>query len=540
MTRPKKPLHAVSMTWATPPLPDQTLIVPAPSNPMAVARRFVEALYLLPPDGRLVLRSYRGDFFLWNGANYVEVDRRDVRGRAYAFLEDAVYLHPEKGPQPFAPTQRKITDLLDALHAAVLIDSRDDAPLWVDRRTHPCVTDTIAMTNGLLDVRARTLHPHTPQFFTQHALPFAFDPKASSAPKWDRFLGQLWPDDEQARQSLQETIGYLLAGGTRQQKIFLVVGPKRGGKGTLGRVVTGLLGAHNVGAPTLASMATNFGLSPLIGKPLALISDARLSTRADSKVVVERLLSISGEDSLTVDRKYRDPWTGRLPTRFLILSNELPKLSDASGALASRFIVFVLRHSFYGKENPQLTTELLTEAPAILNWALLGLDRLLERGYFVNPDSGAEAIQQIEDLGSPVGAFIRDRCLVQQEARVEVETLWAAWKAWCSETNTGPSTKAVFGRDLRAVLPTLKVGRPWQSRDREYQGVGLRHENNSADLRGLPGLPPDSSPSSPSSPSNSAMYPSPGPSPSDEPKEPAESLSEQIWRRADERFKRGW
>jgi putative DNA primase/helicase len=39
--------------------------------------------------------------------------------------------------------------------------------------------------------------------------------------------------------------------------------------------------------------------------------------------IVERLLSISDEDLLTIDRKYRDPWSGKLFSRFLILSNEL-------------------------------------------------------------------------------------------------------------------------------------------------------------------------------------------------------------------------
>ena len=54
------------------------------------------------------------------------------------------------------------------------------------------------------------------------------------------------------------------------------------------------------------------------------------------------LLSISGEDTLTIDRKYREPWTGRLPTRFMILTNELPRFSDSSGALASRFVMSIL------------------------------------------------------------------------------------------------------------------------------------------------------------------------------------------------------
>ena len=100
-------------------------------------------------------------------------------------------------------------------------------------------------------------------------------------------------------------------------------------------------------------LANNFGLAPLIDKPLAIISDARLSGRSDQAVIVERLLSISGEDILSVDRKHREPWTGSLPTRFLLLSNELPRLSDASGAMASRFVVLTLRNSFYGREDTE-------------------------------------------------------------------------------------------------------------------------------------------------------------------------------------------
>ena len=68
-------------------------------------------------------------------------------------------------------------------------------------------------------------------------------------------------------------------------------------------------------------------------------------------MIAERLLSISGEDVQTVDRKHRDPWTGILPTWFLILTNELPKIADASGALASRFIIVTLTQSFYGQED---------------------------------------------------------------------------------------------------------------------------------------------------------------------------------------------
>src|SRR5262249_23255528 len=157
-----------------------------------------------------------------------------------------------------------------------------------------------------------------------------------------------------------------------------------------------------------------------------------------------------GEDSITVDRKYRQPWTGQLPTRFLILTNELPRFTDSSGALASRFVLLTLTTSFYGREDPRLTNQLLGEASGIFNWALQGLDRLRERGHFIQPESAKEAVRHLEDLSSPVGAFIRDRCTLDPVAEVDKDALFAAWKTWCSEEGRDrPGTKAVLVRDLR-------------------------------------------------------------------------------------------
>src|SRR5690606_37764850 len=161
----------------------------------------------------------------------------------------------------------------------------------------------------------------------------------------------------------------------------------------------------------------------------------------------------SGEDAITIDRKHRASWTGRLQTRFLILTNELPRLADSSGALSSRFIVLTLKQSFYGKEDPQLTERLLGDLPGIFHWALAGLDRLIGRGHFVRPASSADAIQELEDLGSPIAAFVRDCCRVEQGRNVDCTVLYDAWKKWCnSEGRDHPGTAQTFGRDLRAAV----------------------------------------------------------------------------------------
>ena len=127
--------------------------------------------------------------------------------------------------------------------------------------------------------------------------------------------------------------------------------------------------------PTLHGLSGDFGLAPLIGKALAIISDARFSGKGGN-IIVERLLSISGEDTLTINRKYKDQWTGKLSARLHIISNELPKLGDASAAIVGRILLLPLSQSWLGKEDYELELRLQSELPGILNWCLQGLERL--------------------------------------------------------------------------------------------------------------------------------------------------------------------
>ncbi len=451
---------------------------PAPSDPLAVARHLVKVGGLHDDAGVLTVRWWRGGFYLWTGTHWTEAADPAVRARIYHALEHARYWKPDKDGLPelvaWSPTRRKVGDVLEALQAAIHLSERLDPPAWLDGRDDG---PYLAVRNGLLDLDTRELVAHSPQLFNLLALPFDYDPDAPDPAGWLKFVADLWPDDPDSISLLQEVFGYVLSGETRLHKILLVVGPPRSGKGTIARVLTALVGKQNTAGPTLASLGTNFGLSPLLGKALAVVSDARLGG-ADTSAVVERLLSISGEDSITVDRKYREPWTGRLASRFVILSNELPNLGDASGAVATRFLVLTLTRSWLGEENPALTDELLVELPGILRWALDGLDRLDKRGHFTEPATSRDAVVALADLTSPVSAFVREACNRKAGLEVSVRELYQAWRQWSRDHGRDrPTTEQVFGRDLRAVIPGLKTTRPraedGSSRPRHYEGLAL-------------------------------------------------------------------
>ncbi|MBA2552503.1 MAG: NTP-binding protein [Geodermatophilaceae bacterium] len=446
---------------------------------MATARRLVGKHQY---GGHLTLRSWRGGWMRWKSSHWAEIEDAEIRSWAYQQVEHADYLDEEGKQKAWSPTRYKVANMLEALGAVTHLPESVNPPAWIADADVPA-GELVACTNGLLHVGSRKLLEHTPAFFNVVSVPFAHREDAPEPTRWLRFLAQLWPDDPESIAALQEWFGYVLSGRTDLHKILLLIGPIRAGKGTIARVLVELIGKGNEAGPTLASLATNFGLSPLLGKPLALVSDARLGG-AGVHQVVERLLSISGEDTLTVDRKYREPWTGKLPTRFMILSNELPRFGDASGAISSRFIVLALRESFYGRENTHLTGELLGELPGILNWALDGLDRLGAFGKLTVPASSSDAIAALQDLVSPTSAFVRDHCTTSAEASVRIDVLYAAWKIWCEDNGRRPGSVQSFGRDLRAVLPSIRVSRPELpdgTRYRSYDGIALISTHNAND-----------------------------------------------------------
>jgi putative DNA primase/helicase len=436
---------------------------------IAIAFKNVACLRALIDEAKSIAPWWR-----WRTSYWREVEDRAVRSMLYAFTENACYAVAKKA-EPWAPTRRKIGDLSEALAACCFLSSDVDQPSWLDERDSGTI---VALTNGLLDIGQRGLLPHTPQFFNQTAVPFDYDPGAPPPRRWLDFMEALWPQEPDAIKVLGEWFGYVISGRTDLHKILAMIGPTRGGKGAIARVLTALLGRQNVAGPTLNSLAGEFGLAPLIGKPLAVISDARLGGR-DSSIVVERLLSISGEDTLTVNRKYRDQWTGKLPTRIHVISNELPKLGDASTAIVGRIILLLLTRSWLGKEDYSLEFGLQAELTGILNWSLEGLQRLTDSGgrRFTRLAAADEAINTMRDLASPAAAFVRECCEIDPNTEIDVDDLYVAYKNWAEDSGHSKMAKHTFGRDLMAAAPSVRKTRPRgkdDSRTHVYNGISLK------------------------------------------------------------------
>ncbi|MEZ0051940.1 P4 family phage/plasmid primase-like protein [Mycobacterium sp. MAA66] len=452
---------------------------PAPDNPRHVAQRVVD----MAASKAQPLRYWNGLWLYWTGVYFHQISVEGIRDNLYEMLCDAQYLGSESRVLRWKPNTPKLNGVIDAARGLVKVQEGVDPPCWLDGREDP----VIACRNGLLRTADRVLLSHTTDYFNVMALPFDYNDSSSRPNRWLRFLDEVFPGDRESIDTLQEWFGYIISGRRDLEKMLMVIGRPRSGKGTITHVLERLIGPDNCAGLSGDHFRNDFAYQPLLGKSLATFTDARLSF---GKQLVEAILRITGGDTVSVNRKNKEQVSLKLPTRLMFMSNEIPVLPDDSGAVQSRLVPLYMGVSFDGKgsnpkPDPRLKQELIDELPSILIWALDGLDRLRERGTFITPKSAANCMDVLGEGGSPIKQFLLERCEFgnHHDYYVTKDELYSAHRCWSYDNGYELITKATLTRKLMTAVPDVapkvtfnphsKRGSRGQQRP-AYSGIRLR------------------------------------------------------------------
>jgi putative DNA primase/helicase len=143
----------------------------------------------------------------------------------------------------------------------------------------------------------------------------------------------------------------------------------------------------------------------------------------------------------------------RLGVRFVMISNNLQRLTDPTGTISDRFIFLKTTQSFYGREDLELEGRLTREMPGILNWSLEGLRRLKKRGFITEPAESVEMRTQSKEIGSNIIAFVNNGCRIGDGLYTEPDTMYDAFKRWCEEDGSKPMKKRAFRQEFSEAFP---------------------------------------------------------------------------------------
>jgi putative DNA primase/helicase len=292
----------------------------SPSGPYDTAKEYVRRKCW--KEGSLATYFWQKQFYEWNGRYYEIVEETVMRDRVYAFLDES-----KKGnvddQQRFRPKPSHVNDMLDGLKPGLVLGAKWLPPMWLG--TGERAMNVLAFRNGLVDVLTGEPIKPTPELWLHSALEFDWKPEAK-APRWERFLEEIFPGDEESKDFIEEWFGYCMTEETKFQKGAAFIGEPRSGKGTLMDILHELTGDSGYVSLSFHDwLGSQNSKEDLIGKRVGVFPDVRFKPGKfyganydpggiDHKSS-ELLLKITGEDRLTIPRKYIGAWKGRLPMK---------------------------------------------------------------------------------------------------------------------------------------------------------------------------------------------------------------------------------
>ena len=417
-----------------------------------MANHFIasEAIGVCPVTGRAapLLRAYRGGMFsrvaLSTGGpgrilphfrpiGVLEFDAI-VRSRAAGWRRKT----PKGNSAPLDLTRKTVGDIQASLRAIpeVLISDKQEAPMWLsDPASCPFVElgETCVFRDGVLDLVTGKLHPHSPYMFQTYSFDCYAPNITETSSQPEAFLNwvrsDLFPGDPDAERLLQEWCGYVLTARADLQKGMMIIGPPASGKSALLDLMGKLYGDAAIGLD-LSSVASQFSLANCVGRRLLTVADARIDPNKRGGELLERLLQMIGQDTMSFDRKFLDPYVGKFPCRLMIASNEVPQIREASQAISRRFLILKTTKTIAPeRQDPKMVDKLLaSERESIIAWMLMGWLRLRANNYqWTVVESANDLRADLRRAGGSVAAFVED-CLLISKAGGASELEAGQWE----------------------------------------------------------------------------------------------------------------
>ncbi|HQR43578.1 MAG TPA: hypothetical protein PLX97_12870, partial [Gemmatales bacterium] len=228
---------------------------------LSTAKGFLQTNYMRENDPLLI--HFAGDWYRWAGNRYQVVDEITLQDQMLQYLHDALVESNKPGiaPFPFPANPRNAAAGLQTLRGIVHLSDISQQPSWLDANhaIHPA-NELLAFKSHLYHIPSSQILSPTPRLFNTHALDIELDEIDQVPVKWLEFLSQVFPDSLGSVALLQEWFGYCLTPDTSLQKMLLMCGPPRSGKGTIARVLEQLIGKQYTASPSVDSFTHIFGL----------------------------------------------------------------------------------------------------------------------------------------------------------------------------------------------------------------------------------------------------------------------------------------
>lgn len=338
--------------------------------------------------------------------NFIYTTKDDIKSEMWVYNEG---VYTPQGKSFVREFTRKILSeaYTTQLSNAVICKIEADTFIEHDKFFNTNYVYEVPLINGILNIATRELTKHTPERIFFNKLPITYDPDAD-CPVILEHLSKVLSGDNDVK-VLLEIFGYSLLKEYKIEKAMMFVGFGRNGKSKTVELMKRFIGPENCSSLPLRSINEgSFSLCELFGKMANLAADLSKTDLKETGMIK----SLIGRDTVQAPRKYLRDLNFVNYAKMVFAANELPKIYDITDGFWAKWVLIEFPYKFVTKEvfdkatekeremwkimDPDIIEKLSCpeELSGLLNYALDGLDRLLENKDF----SYSKSTKEVKDM----------------------------------------------------------------------------------------------------------------------------------------------
>lgn len=350
----------------------------------------------------------------------------------------------------------------------------------------------INFKNGLFDLEDWKLVPHNPEILSTIQLQYEYNPSLSSKPVFDRYMNDLFTReddtiDHDSMKILQEFCGLAISNiyvYRAKKALFLCSIRGNTGKTQLLNLIQAILGEENVTSIPIQNMNENTGrftMGTALGKRMIVNGDQTESDIGDSSYFKQ----LTGGDRTKMENKNQKPLMVRFRGGIMVGCNGLPSFTDDKGSHVFERLLLIMCTNVipYEKRDSMLLDKIKPEIPAIINWFLEGLQRLIENGYkFTKSKATEKALHEYREQLDSVYRFIHEYesdgnhfvITNNRSDQIAKSTFYDEYERWCADNELRAVKKKNIDQRLEAL--GLEIDPKGNTKDRRgiYTIRGLK------------------------------------------------------------------